>query len=423
MYATALTVALTIPAFAASEKILWNFAGEPNDGSTPQVAGLLAGKGGVYYGTTSAGGIYNVGTVYSLTPPAKGQTNWTEEILWNFTGGENGPVDGMYPDGNVISDVSGALYGTTVEAGAYGAGTVYRLTPPVAGQTQWTEEIVWSFGERRGTGVSPVAGLVSVGSPFYGTASAVVKLNGLAGYGTVFELLPPLKGQTAWREQDIWEFSGPPNDGAYPSSSLIADASGALYGTADGGANDAGVVFKLTPPAKGQTKWTEEILWNFCGSTCDQPNSNGLGNDSLTMDASGNLYGATLGGGTVGFGTIFELSPPAGGQRQWTESILYSFAGGSDGATPNGVLLSGSDLYGTTSDLGALGFYGTIFKLAPGGAGSPWIKTIFHSFAGYPTDGSSPAGNLVMDKTGALYGTTATGGTIASGGTVYKVVP
>jgi hypothetical protein len=140
------------------------------------------------------------------------------------------------------------------------------------------------------------------------------------------------------------------------------------------------------------------------------------------MDANGDLYGTTT-------GTVFKLTPPAAGNR-WTETVVYSFAGGSDNVTPNGPLIMDANgvLYGTTSGggTGCTKGCGTVFRLtSPGTGGSSWSEAVLYSFrAG--TDGKAPFGGLIMDVNGALYGTTASGGgTGCRGGcgTVFRVVP
>ena len=147
-------------------------------------------------------------------------------------------------------------------------------------------------------------------------------------------------------------------------------------------------------------RWTETVLYSF-----------GNGNDGadpragLTMDAAGNLYGTTLDGGIYGKGTVFELSPGAGGG--WAETILYSFGNGTDAAIPvGGLIMDGAgDIYGTSEADGA-GGCGTVYELSHG-AGA-WTETVLHSFDGI--HGCAPQAALVMDAAGNLYGTTIDGG-------------
>jgi uncharacterized repeat protein (TIGR03803 family) len=124
----------------ASETVLYNFKGQ-SDGANPQ-GGLIADTEGALYGTTVKGGSHNQGTVFKLTPPAAGQTQWTETVLYSFTGA----ADGGTPVAALIFDTHGALYGTTQSGGSSNnAGTVFKLTPPAAGKTQWTETVLHTF--------------------------------------------------------------------------------------------------------------------------------------------------------------------------------------------------------------------------------------------------------------------------------------
>lgn len=209
-------------------------------------------------------------------------------------------------------------------------------------------------------------------------------------------------------------------DGQYPVGRLILDVAGNLYGmTFYGGAFGAGAVFELTPGPAGT--WTESVLYSFTGGTDGgAPVWSGL-----TFDATGNLYGTTVGGGR-GYGVVFELTPNLDGT--WTESVLYSFSGGKDGAAPMTVPVfdQSGNLYGTTTAGGAYG-YGTAFMLTPGANGA-WTEQVLHSFAG-GSDGLSPWAALVFDTAGYLYGTTRGGGNAACNfeftgcGTVFQLAP
>jgi hypothetical protein len=398
---------------APVETLLYSFQGG-SDGGAPY-AGLIADKEGALYGTTTGGGTgdggFGFGTVFKLTPPAKGQTVWTETVLYSFQGGSDG--DG--PFGDLIADNSGALYGTTQTGGSGGGyGTVFKLTPPAKGQTACTETVLHSF-TGGSDGVFPLDGLI-VGKQgaLYSTTGA----GGTGDAGTVFKLTPPAKGQTAWTETVLYSFKGDGSDGAFPFGDLIADNSGALYGTTVGGGNGRvnGTVFKLTPPAKGQTVWTETVLYSFkIGNPLNPSTPSG----GLIADNSGALYGTTGGGGTV-----FKLTPPANGQTAWTETVLYSFKGGSDGARPSGLIADKQGaLYGTAAS-GGSGANGMVFKLTPPATGqTAWTETVLYSFKG-GSDGARPSG-LIADKQGALYGPTNIGGSEISCfdgcGTVFKL--
>lgn len=345
--------ALTPPAPGTTtwtETTLWTFSGA--DGANPY-AGLVRGANGVLYGTTAAGGTANDGTVFSLTPPAAGQTQWTETVLWSFAGGS----DGADPYGALIIDpVTGALYGTTEDGGKMlkachgGCGTVFALTPPAAGQTQWTKSTIWSFAD--GTdGYHPYAGVVEdANGVLYGTTVLNAQ-----GYGSVFSLKP---SGAAWTESTLYvfPFASDPSAGSEPYGGVILGPNGVLYGATKLGAfTGGGVAYSLTPPALGGGQWTYTMLANLT----DRP----MG--PLAMDASGNLYGTGEQGATGGDGTVFELTPPALGQTEWTETELWNFAAAS-GANPYGGLLESTPgtFYGTT-EKGGTTQAGTVFAITP----------------------------------------------------------
>jgi uncharacterized repeat protein (TIGR03803 family) len=204
-------------------------------------------------------------------------------------------------------------------------------------------------------------------------------------------------------------------DGSAPSAGLIADKAGNLYGTTtNGGAGSCqggcGTVFELSPAAAG--RWTETVLYSFTGG-----NDGAIPQTGLTFDAAGNLYGTTIHGGTLGDGTVFQLRAPAtaGGVR--TLNVLHSFVGPTEGEYPWGSLTfdRAGNLYGPTLFGGRFGG-GTIYQLAaPATAGGAWTLNVLHHFKGV-TDGLDPVGTLIIDSKGALYGTTY-------GGTVFKEVP
>ena len=190
---------------------------------------------------------------------------------------------------------------------------------------------------------------------------------------------------------------------------MIFDAAGNLYGTTyEGGGLNNGTVFELTPQAGGG--WTENLLYNFGNGT------DGAGPEAgLIFDAAGNLYGTTGGGGIYGAGTAFELTPTAGGG--WTEKLLHSFGNGTDGSYPQASLTidAARNLYGTTNGGGTYGG-GTVFRVnAHGGR-----EQVLHSF-GNVTDGAYPYAGLIIDKNGNLYGTTLNGGGTSGSGTVFEI--
>ena len=194
----------------------------------------------------------------------------------------------------------------------------------------------------------------------------------------------------------LHSFTGYP-DGIEPLGRLAMDSSGALYGTTFGGGTTGGgfgTVFKLAPPAAGKTQWTKTILYAFTGKS-DGSNPRG----SVILDNSGALYGTTTYGG-AGAGTVFKLIPPPAGKTQWTSTVLHSFGGGNDGQNPwAGLIMDNTGaLYGTTNGGGSNpAIYGTVFKLTPRSAGhTQWTETVLHSF-GATGDGSHPVAGMLMD--------------------------
>ena len=221
---------------------------------------------------------------------------------------------------------------------------------------------------------------------------------GASNSGIVFKL------DTAGTETVLYTFTGGA-DGKSPSGGLVLDPSGNLYGTTTlGGASNSGIVFKL------DTTGSETVLYTFTGGA-----DGGSPNAPLIRDASGNLYGTTLGGGALGMGTLFKLDTTG------TETVLYAF-GWADGGYPNGglVLDAPDNFYGTTSIGGGNtacsdSYFGcgVVFKLDAAGK-----ETVLHAMGG--TDGEYPTAGLTMDAVGNFYGTTNAGGA-SNFGTVFKL--
>jgi uncharacterized repeat protein (TIGR03803 family) len=204
----------------------------------------------------------------------------------------------------------------------------------------------------------------------------------------------------ALTESAIYSFANPP-DAYGPKCNLVADTAGNMYGTTfSGGANNLGAVFMVSPAG------TESVVYSFAGGTDGSHPIGGLVRDSKT----GTLYGTTVYGGTTNNGTIFKVTPTG------TETVLYSFKGGQDGANSySSIVRAGTTIYGTTFNGGAFG-YGTVFKLTANGK-----ETILHNFdSAFPTlDGSYPYAGLTLYK-GVLYGTTTLGGA-SNLGTVFAI--
>jgi uncharacterized repeat protein (TIGR03803 family) len=404
-------------AYAASEKLLHSFNNNGKDGTYPY-ANLIFDASGNLYGTTEAGGAHGYGAVFEFSPKTGG--GWTEKLLHSFGATS---TDAQRPAAGLILDASGNLYGTTNAGGVYGYGAVFELSPKTGGG--WTEKLLHSFNENGVDGAKPNAVLIFDGAGnLYGTTL----LGGAVGgpdypYGTVFELSPTAGGH--WTETVLYSF-GPTStdvtDGYNPFSSLIFDGVGNLYGTTGyGGAYQDGTVFELSPAAGGG--WTEAVLYSFGATSTDGYNPF----SSLIFDGVGNLYGTTNNGGAYHFhnGTVFELSPEAGGL--WTETVLHSFnkngTNNQYGYAPYAGLIfdASGNLYGTTTDGGTSG-NGTVFEFSPA-AGGIWTETVLHSFLSRGgKDGSAPYTGLIFDAEGNLYGTTQIGGHDGYG-TVFEITP
>jgi uncharacterized repeat protein (TIGR03803 family) len=414
---------------AAKEKVIYSFQGGA-DGANP-MSDLVLDSTGNLYGTTSAGGtgvcnnINNngCGTVFELKPSSGG---WHEQVLYNFKGGS----DGQFPQAGVIFDSSGNLYGTTTSGGSNNLGTVFKLAPN--GKGGWTESILYSFV----AGTNPASDLVfDANGNLYGT-TRLGGVNGCGtlggGCGTVFELIKQSNG--SWAESTLYQFAGPPGDGALPSSGLALDSVGNLYGmTLSGGSNHCflggypgcGIVYKLTSDGKGN--WTETVLFNFArGNGFAVSPSAGL----LVDEDGDHLLGTTLEGGD-GFGTIFALNES--NKTMWRQEVLHRFYEDPDGMYPVGQLARDSqhNLFGVTSNGGTANSgrgNGMVFELHP--RTGPWKEAILYDFAG-GTDGWSPQAGVVIDSLGHLFGTTQWGGkgtacnegSSYNCGTVYEITP
>jgi uncharacterized repeat protein (TIGR03803 family) len=218
-----------------TETLLHSFNLNGVDGWNPS-SGLTFDSQGNLYGTTSAGGANDAGTVYELTPAGGA---WTEAVIHSFVNNEH---DGYTPDAGVVLDAAGNVYGATVFGGpsnGSGNGIVFELTPQSGGS--WTETIIHNFNANQTGGGQPIASLIiDASGNLYGTAST----GGSDESGTVFELVPSAGG--GFREKLLHTFTGA--DGASPYGALIFDSLGNLYGTTrNGGTHNGGTVFEITP--------------------------------------------------------------------------------------------------------------------------------------------------------------------------------
>jgi uncharacterized repeat protein (TIGR03803 family) len=376
-----LSAATVIASPAQTFKTLKNF--DWTDGNLVN-AGLVQGFRGALYGTTVDGGVSGDGTVFKITPEGMFTT------LHNFDGS-----DGVNPVAALVQGTDGNFYGATGPVGFNGDGTVFKITP------EGTLTTLHTFD---GTDGADPNGLVQgTDGNFYGTTIAG---GAHPDYGTVFKMTAGGVVTT------LHSFDG--SDGASPQAGLVQGTDGNFYGTtAVGGANNScpngcGTVFKITPDGELTT------LHSFDGSDGNGPQA------GLVQGTDGNFYGTTYSGGannscSSACGTVFKINP------RGRVTTLHTFDG-TDGANPFARLVQGTDgnFYGTTAGGGANLYYGTVFKITPGGT-----LTTLHSFAGYPVDGSTPYSGLVQGTHGTFYGTTQVGGTNLCGefgcGTVYSL--
>jgi uncharacterized repeat protein (TIGR03803 family) len=303
----------------------------------------------------------------------------------------------------------------TTGAGGVGFGTVFKATPS-SGRKPWTVRVLNNF--TFADGAFPDAGLVADQTgALYGTTTQGGKVCFTAGCGVVFRLTRPPPHQYYWTETVIHYFTGSQDDGLEPHGALVMDAAGALYGTTVSGGIGDGVVFKLTPPIRG-THWREQILYTFSGLGATPYGG-------LIGDGNGVLYGTTVNDAINGCGTVYAVAPPVPGSAAWSERLLYVFGanGSGDGCGPRTSLAEGrpGTLYGTTTNGGAAGM-GAVFAVSrPAVTSSMWIDQVLHSFTG-GADGAGPSSPVTVGEDGAIYGTCYAGGA-ANDGVVFKLTP
>jgi len=399
--ATILTVLLLLAggAWAGTEQVLYNFAGG-NDGASPYDTGVLVrDRAGNFYGTTYQGGSCGAGTVFEVSSAGD------ETVLHNFCLGS----DGGYPFGGVILDSSGNVYGTTEAGGPLNGGTVFELKRAPNGQ--WNEILLHSFKGPDGKG--PFDGLtMDAAGNLYGTASeggTHVAFGGVAfeiSHSGTYSVLYNFCALSACA------------DGQLPLGGVTTDSKGNLYGTtSSGGAHGLGTVFKLSKSSSG---WTETVLHSFAGGTSDGADPL-YGSLILSTRPVGKtkqrvIIGVTTGGGAHNRGAAFAIRrSPAG----WRFTLLHSFNGHSGGTSPYGTLVNvKGKLIGTTGFNGN-SCCGTVFELTL--KNTTWIETVLYSFTG-GGDGGYPYSGVVADSAGNLFGVADIGGS-GTWGVLYKVKP
>jgi uncharacterized repeat protein (TIGR03803 family) len=375
---TLLCLAWAGNAHSATLKTLLSFTGS-SDGQAPYAA--MTNGGSVLYGTTSSGGLYLAGTVFAVNP-----STGVSKTIHSFTGG----ADGSGPTAALVL-INGKLYGTTPSGGANGEGTLFTIDPKTHAQA-----VLWNFSGS-GEGGRPYSQLLAYGGYFYGTT-----LNGGAhGQGTVFRF-DPKKGKMT----TLHSF-GRGKDGNTALGGLV-EYEGQFYGTTEfGGSSNSGTVYRVDP-ATG----AEKVLYAFTGGA-----DGGSLDAGLTIDGD-SFYGTSLGGGKYGFGTVYRINPAKG-----TETVIYSFSGGADGAGPFGGLIRFAGLlWGTTNSSlvdSVPNGGGTVFNIDP----KSNTETTVYGFGTFATTGDTTGFGPVTGLTeqgGALFGVTAYGGPYG-GGTVFGI--
>jgi hypothetical protein len=299
------------------------------DGSFPW-AGVTIGPDGSLFGTTYDGGTGQNGIVYQLRPPitfcGSASCRWSETILYNFTRGS----DGGDPQGAVVFDQAGNLYGTNVNGGAGDVGVAYEMRRNGQG---WSYQVIYPFTNGQDGG-NPTALVFDGSGNLYGPAAAGGQ-PGCTGFGcgTIFKLSP---SQSGWIEQTLYSFHDG-SDGSDPQGGVILDNAGNVYGSTCCGDGTGGTIFEISPSGG---VWNFSLMYRYGGA--------GLGPwGNLVRDSAGNLYGASVMNGLYNNGVVFKLTPADGG---WIYTSLHDFTGGSDGEWPEGGLTidSAGNIYGTT---------------------------------------------------------------------------
>lgn len=400
------------------EQVIFPFA------AANQISGFFAGpvrdsKSNLYVPSAA-------GNVYEISPPVKAGGQWqinSSSAVLPSTQSANG----------LTIDHSSNVYGTAT-GGSTIVDYVYEVPAPCCGTTN----VLYQFPAFT---LAPTSLAIDASGNLYGAVSSTTSY--------IFELKKPSTKQGTWTESILYTFLGT-TDGCGPTG-VIIDKHENLYGITTGcGANGTGTIFELVPPTSSAGSWTEETLYAFPvggivksgmkKALAPPKGNNAVYENTLSLDASGNLYGASAIGGTSGNGYVYELAAPVSGGA-WAFSTLYSFAGAPDGAVPSGGVVVGANgyLYGTTyyggtvtQWTGALYGFGILYELIPPStSGGKWTEKIIHNFAG-GFDGFLPASTPILGSGGVLFGLTTGGGDNTSGGfsgnraccgAVYEYVP
>jgi hypothetical protein len=422
---------------AQQYQILYNFGSVPNDGANP-IGNRVADSAGNLYGVTFLGGASTCdggcGTVFELSPNSAG--GWSESILYNFCAGSDATCpDGELPQSGLVLDSAGNLYGVTDWGGTCtggektNCGIVYELSPPSASGGAWTYTVIHAFcqdpnDDLCSDGIQPNGPLaIDAAGTIYGT----VQGGGTGVYtkGAVYELS---HSATGWNKRTIYSFCSVVKDflcldGNVPQSGLTFDSSGNLWGTTQTGGptktRQGGTVYKLT---HGAGTWTETVIASFETNTLqfELPN---LDLGAISIGPTGTLYTTYLQMEGHQLGGMLSMNSAGGDlETSWFGTLQ-------EGQLPNSSLLiddSRGLIYGTTQE-GGLNpgdenlFGGVVFAYDFSGK-----ENVIHYFCQQAncTDGYSPQGGLIQDKSGNLYGTTSGGGVNGlNEGTLFELFP
>ena len=393
---TVFEIVKTSGSYASTPTTLVSF--DNTNGAYP-LAGLIADAKGDLFGTTEAGGAYGDGTVFEIANQCVAADETKQPKDQKDQGGQEDHkdcpehfsrryastpttlvsfdnTDGASPAASLIADVKGDLFGTTEAGGAYGDGTVFEIANQCVAADETKQPKDQTGGQEDHKDCQE-----HFSRRYASTPTTLVSFDN--------------------------------TNGAFPAASLIADANGDLFGTTEkGGDSGAGTVFEIAKTSSGYAS-TPTTLVSFDYTNGAYPVA------SLIADASGDLFGTTGAAGAAGDGTVFEIAKTSSGYES-TPTALVSFSIFISGAVPIGGLIADAngDLFGTTLEGGDTGV-GDVFEIAKtssGYASTANTLIIFDS-----NDGAYPLASLIADANGDLFGTTQYGGA-AGDGTVFEII-